>query len=101
MTISNRSQISAEIIEKHICEIDKNNFNGAIDEAIEKDVLEALIDLLFEAQIPVSSQIVFDRLCEAYIHSSNLSEDEKTKKKTSAEYLINKQQVMIFNHLLK
>ena len=102
MTVEHYSPIVKEIIETYIDKIEKDNFSLAIDRAIQENVLEQLLDVLYETDIVVPPETVFARLCKACISATPLlSSREKEHKTAIAKHLINKQQVNVFKSLGK
>lgn len=78
-----------------------SNFAPIVKEAIEKDLLEQLLDTFSVAGITISPDIVFDALCDKCIEASEKrTPEEMEKTKARAAALVNAHQILVFKALL-
>lgn len=92
MTKERISPCAVQLIKDHQNDICHNEYLPVIQEAIEKDVLEQVLDAFFEAGYDIPTELVFHALCSAF----DPSPDDKRK----AIHFMNKQQIFVFKAML-
>ena len=96
------SSLLKQIFETHIQEFDNENFAPAINEALEKGLLEEMLDVFETTDIPIPPTVLYECLYKKYIAASaKLSPQEKEKLKNKTCALINKQQVLLFKAMFE
>lgn len=90
------------IIERHEKDLgripgEKDNFENMIHDAIQENVLDEFLDILFQSKVDISADTMTKCLCACYIPNWNsLTAEDRERKARSITHAINKSQIAIF-----
>ena len=88
------------IIERYKDELNTNNFENMVQEAIKEGVLDDLLDDFYKADITISPEIVTKQLYDFYIMRVVKTDEERARYMRKINYLINKHQTVIVKTLV-
>ena len=87
------------IVEKHKDDLNTNNFENIVRDAIKEGVLDELLDDFYKVDITISPEIVTKQLYDFYIMRVVKTDEERARYMRKINYLINKHQTVIVKTL--